>query len=159
MKPGLKSFILLVTTIMLSGCVQPDKGTIIDQNVVIIGLNWSYVNKIKADFKIDDASAYYNLYLNLRITPDYKYSNVFILIHQTDPDKKTKVIRYEFPLANPDGEWLGQGAGNLYNYQIVFKAHYKFPVKGNYHIEIEQNMRDNPLQEVSDVGLRVEKAE
>src|ERR1700748_3057942 len=151
MKPGLKSFILLVTTIMLSGCMQPDKNTIIDQNTVIAGLNWPYVNKVKADFKIDDIAASYNLYFNLRITPDYRYSNIFILVHQTGPDRKTKVVRYEFPLANPDGEWLGQGAGNLYNYQIAFKLRYKFPLKGNYHIELEQNMRDNPLHDGRDV--------
>ena len=36
-----------------------------------------------------------------------------------------------------------------------FRTNYKFPAKGVYHFYIEQNMRDNPLREVSDVGLRV----
>lgn len=72
--------------------------------------------------------------------------------------KKTSVTRYEVKLAGKDGEWFGKGSGNLYSYQVPFKTNIKFPAKGNYHFEIEQNMRDNPLHEVSDVGLRVEKA-
>lgn len=162
MKSGLKSYILLIgaaTVLFFNSCIKPDKNTIIDQNISIYDLNWSYVNKIKIDFKIDDAAATYNLFLNLRVTSNYRYSNIFILIHQTGPDKKNKTVRFEFKLANPDGEWLGQGTGNLYNYQVPFEAGYKFPVNGTYQIELEQNMRDNPLHEVSDVGLRVEKAQ
>ncbi len=162
MKIGLKSYVLLTvaaTVLFLNSCIKPDKNTIIDQNISIYDLNWSYVNKIKINFKIDDAAATYNLFLNLRVTSNYRYSNIFILIHQTGPDKKTKTARFEFKLANPDGEWLGQGTGNLYNYQVPFEAGYKFPVKGTYQIELEQNMRDNPLHEVSDVGLRVEKVQ
>jgi len=160
MKKSFKSYILLLAASMLllmDSCVQPDKNTVIDSNVSIFDLNWSYVNKVRFDFKIDDSSAKYNLFLNLRVTPNYRYSNIFILIHQTSPDKKTKTARFEFKLANPDGEWLGQGTGNLYSYQIPFEAGYKFPKLGTYRIELEQNMRDNPLHEVSDVGLRIEK--
>ena len=157
MKPGFKSLLVLWVAIGLAGCLQADKNTIIDQNTVIVDQNWPYVNKIKEDFTIDDALATYNLYLNLRVTPDYKYSNIFILVHQTGPDKKTTTVRYEFKLANADGEWLGEGSGNLYTYQDAFKTQYKVPAKGKYHIELEQNMRDNPLHNVSDVGLRVEK--
>lgn len=162
MKSGFKSYVLLMGAAMLllfNGCIRADKNTIIDQNISIYDLNWSYVNKIGVDFDITDPSAAYNLFFNLRVTPNYRYSNIFVLIHQTGPGKKTKTVRVEFKLANPDGEWLGQGTGNLYKYQIPFEAGYKFPAKGTYRIELEQNMRDNPLHEVSDVGLRVEKVE
>lgn len=132
---------------------------IVDKNEEIGNQNWSYNNKVSSDFTITDAAAAYNLYFNLRVTPDYRYSNIFVLIHQTGPDKKTETTRYEFTLASKDGEWLGQGTGNLYSYQVPFKTNYKFPAKGKYHIEIEQNMRDNPLHQVSDAGVRVERAE
>jgi gliding motility-associated lipoprotein GldH len=46
----------------------------------------------------------------------------------------------------------------MYSYQINFKENYKFPAKGTYIFELEQNMRDNPLDHVSDAGIRVEKA-
>jgi gliding motility-associated lipoprotein GldH len=151
-------FSWLAAVILLSaGCT--DKNAIIDQNSKVPDHNWTYLNKFKYDVKIDDEKIAYNLYFNLRVTGDYKYSNIFVLITQTGPDGKSRVKRYELKLADKDGEWLGEGSGNLYSYQSPFLTNYKFPAKGIYHFYIEQNMRDNPLSEVSNVGLRVEKAE
>jgi gliding motility-associated lipoprotein GldH len=39
---------------------------------------------------------------------------------------------------------------------LIYKEGYKFPSVGTYTIIIEQNMRDNPLKNISDVGIRVE---
>ena len=145
------SFLLL----LLAGCV--DRNRVIDTNEEVPNQNWTYLNKFKFDFTIDNEKATYNLYMNLRVTGNYKYSNLFVLITQTGADKKETTKRYELTLANREGEWLGKGSGNLYNYQLRFLTNYQFSKKGAYHIYIEQNMRDNPLTEVSDVGLRVEK--
>lgn len=147
--------VCLFLGILLGSC--NDTRTVIDNNMAITDHNWSYVNKIKFDCKIDDENTGYNLFLNLRVTDNYKYSNLFILISESSAGNKAKVTRYEVKLATHDGQWLGKGSGNLYSYQVPFKTNFKFPAKGNYHFEIEQNMRDNPLHEVSDVGLRVEK--
>jgi len=150
-------FVFSVIVLASSGCT--DRAAVIDQNTAVTDHNWSYLNKFKYSVKIDDEKAAYNLYMNLRVTADYKYSNLFVLITQVRPDKKSQIKRYELKLANKDGEWLGNGSGNLYSYQVSFLTNYKFPVKGIYSFYIEQNMRDNPLHEVSDVGLRVEKAQ
>jgi gliding motility-associated lipoprotein GldH len=160
MKSALKYLfpvLFIATGLMWSGCSDPN--AIIDQNTEITNNNWAYTNKIKETVKIDDEHQAYNLYLNLRVTADYKYSNIFVIIHQTGPDHKTINTRLEFKLANPDGEWLGDGSGNLYAFQIPFSQDYKFAQKGTYTFQIEQNMRDNPLRQVSDVGLRIEKAQ
>jgi gliding motility-associated lipoprotein GldH len=146
---------LLVLT-MLSGCSDPS--AVFDNSMDIADHNWSYVNRVKFDVKVDDAKAAYNQYLNLRVTGNYRYSNIFVLVSQTLPGKKKQTTRFEVKLANPDGEWLGKGSGNLYSYQVLLHKGYHFPAAGVYHFEVEQNMRDNPLHEISDVGLRVEKA-
>lgn len=145
----------LLLIMALASCSDPN--AVIDKNIEIDNHNWSYGNLVKFDVKIDDEKVPYNLYFNLRVTGNYKYSNIFILFHQTGPDNKPAVNRMEFKLANTDGEWLGDGSGNLYSYQMIFRQGYRFPAKGIYHFAIEQNMRDNPLHEISDVGLRVEK--
>ena len=149
------SFLLLIVIVM-AGCADPN--TVIDRNLELPNHNWSYVNKLKYDVKIDDEAAVYNIYFNLRVTADYKYSNIFILLHRGGNGKKIDTNRYEFKLANPNGEWLGAGSGNLYTYQFPLLNQFKFPAKGTYHFEIEQNMRDNPLREINDAGLRIEKA-
>ena len=133
-----------------------NNGTVADTNQAINARNWSYVNKVRVPVKIENEKLLYNVYINLRHTADYKYSNIFLLVHMKGPDGKVLTERKEFKLALPDGQWLGKGSGNLYSYQLPFKQRYKFPRKGNYLFEIEQNMRDNPLKEITDVGLRIE---
>ncbi|MEO6849974.1 MAG: gliding motility lipoprotein GldH [Mucilaginibacter sp.] len=146
---------MAATMLFVAGCTDPK--SIVDQSTAIDNHNWSYSNKIRYNVKIDDASIPYNLYINLRVTGDYRYSNMFVLLKRNGPKLKG-VTRFEITLANKDGEWYGQGSGNLYSYQVPLITNFKFPEKGNYEFEFEQNMRDNPLREVSDVGVRVEKA-
>lgn len=157
MRHGLNIFLVAGLCVFLTACNDPQ--AIVDQNTAIKNHNWTYVNKVKVDVNITDEKATYNLFFNLRHTTDYKYSNIFVLIREKGPGQKLVTRRHEFKLANPDGEWLGKGSGNLFSYQFPLKTNYKFPAKGVYHFVIEQNMRDNPLKEVSDAGLRVEKAE
>ena len=141
--------------LFLNGCTDPN--AVFDQNSPIENHNWSYANQVHNTFKIDDPSIPYNLYISLRVTGEYKYSNIFVLVHKSGPKLKG-TTRFEIKLADLDGEWLGKGSGNLYSYQLPIMTNFKFPEKGTYTFSIEQNMRDNPLHEVNDVGMRVEKA-
>lgn len=144
-------------TTILASC--QDQSAIVDTNIELDKHNWSYTEKVKVPLNIESEDIPCNLYLNLRHTSDYKYSNIFLLIHITGPDGKKSTERREFKLALPDGEWLGSGSGNLYSYQILFKENFKFPLKGKYIIELEQNMRDNPLDHITDAGIRVERVD
>lgn len=157
MRQGLSKFLIVALCVFLFACNDPQ--AIVDKNTAFKNHRWTYVNKIKVDVEITDEKVAYNLFMNFRHTPDYKYSNIFVLIRESGPGQKLVTRRHEFKLANPDGEWLGSGSGNLFSYQFPIKTNYKFPKKGIYRMVIEQNMRDNPLKEVSDAGLRVEKAE
>jgi len=150
--------VVIALLFTFTGCSDPER--VMDESISIANHNWIYGNKIKFDVDIKDAQASYNLYLNVRVTSAYRYSNMFVLVYQSQgPTNKATTTRYELKLASPTGEWLGKGSGSMYSYQIPFKQQFRFPVAGKYHFEIEQNMRDNPLRSVSDVGLRVEKAE
>ena len=152
----LKLFLILFIALTISSCVD---NSIVDVYKEISRRNWSYIKKVSIPVQIDDAGKPYNLYMNLRHTADYRYSNIFVRIHQIEPGGKKTTERKEFQLAYPDGEWLGSGAGNLYSYRLLFRKKYKFPSTGKYVFEFEQNMRDNPLREVRDVGMRIEVAQ
>lgn len=157
MKPNTHLFLFIV--LMTMGLIScKDSVTVADTNFELNRQNWSYTEKIRIPVTIDEVDIPYNIYLNLRHTSNYKYSNIFLLIHIISPDGKRITERREFKLALPDGEWLGSGSGNMYSYQLLIKDNYRFPVKGKYIFELEQNMRDNPLDHVTDAGIRVEKA-
>lgn len=138
-----------------AGCENPN--ALVDVYTPIDQHNWTYTKKVSVPVKIEDSAAVYRVFINLRHTSDYKYANLFIRIREIHPDRKSKIYRREFRLANPDGEWLGTGSGDLYDYQLLLHPKFRFSQKGTYIFELEQNMRDNPLREISDVGLRVEK--
>ena len=153
---GFLKLFLIFSTLFFTSCTD---NALVDTSQEITNRNWSYIGKISIPVKIDDPAKLYNVYMNLRHTADYKYSNIFVLIHEIGPDRKKTTERKEFKLAYPEGEWLGSGSGNLYSYQLPIKENYKFPAAGTYTFVFEQNMRDNPLREISDVGLRVAPAE
>lgn len=144
----------IVFASFLTGCTS----SIIDSNVEIPERKWTYRNHIRTAYEIKDSTKVYNLYFKLRHTADYRYSNIFILAHFKDGKNKiTK--RYQYRLAKNDGEWLGSGSGNIFSYRLPLLTNYRFANKGKFEIEIEQNMRDNPLLEISDVGISIEAAE
>lgn len=76
---------------MLVSC--NDQQAIIDTNIELDKYNWSYSEKVKTPFTIEQVEKKYNLFLNLRITSDYKYSNLFLLIHIIDPNGKKTTER------------------------------------------------------------------
>lgn len=146
--------VLLLTGLLATGC---DQEAVLDRNVPIAEPGWSYGFMPEFELEIDDTTARYSLQLNLRHTGDYKYSNLFILMHTINPAQDTLSNRFEFTLAAPDGRWLGDGAGHIYSYRIPFSDSTYFPVPGTYRILLEQNMRDPVLPAIEDVGLRIEK--
>lgn len=136
---------------LFSGC---DTNNIVDVNHTMRARNWSYADKIKATVDIKDSNQTYNIYFKLRHTSDYRYSNIFVRLNvKTAQMKRSR--RYEFKLAQSDGAWNGSGSGNLYTYTFPLLTGFKFPAPGSYELELEQNMRDNPLKEISDVGIKV----
>lgn len=106
---------------------------------------------------VTDPQIPYNIYFKLRHTGDYRYSNIYILLHISGGGLEKQTKRYEYKIAQPDGQWNGSGSGNLYTYSLPLLTNYKFPKAGKYQFEIEQNMRDNPLHEVSDAGILISK--
>jgi|EP01118_Nematostelium_gracile_P011689 gliding motility-associated lipoprotein GldH len=145
-------FFLAFISIATLGC---DTNNLADLNVSMPKRNWSYVNKVKASVEIKDHSKPHTVYFKLRHTADYRYSNIFVLLHVKAPGQKKTTRRFEYKLAESDGQWLGSGSGNLFTYKLNMLTNYRFPANGVYEFEIEQNMRDNPLKEVSDAGITV----
>lgn len=149
-----RSKILLLFVAVLvafSGC---DTNNIADTNQTMPSRNWSYANKVKVVVDIKDSNKLFNIYFKLRHTADYRYANIFVLFNVKSTQKRRN-RRYEFKLAQADGQWNGSGSGNLYTYTFPLLTNFKFPTPGKYELELEQNMRDNPLKEISDVGIKV----
>jgi gliding motility-associated lipoprotein GldH len=153
-----KSTFLLVVSgffaVLLTAC---DPARVYDENRTIENNAWYFGNKIPFDVQIKDTTKYYNVLVNLRVDANYKYSNIFMLVHTTNPDKKTDQRRIEIRLADESGRWMGSGLGDLYDYRFPAFRKVKFPQQGFYRFELEQNMRDDTLMHIKSAGIRVEE--
>jgi len=128
-----------------------------EQNKPITNRSWTYDDKAEFPIHITEKQAKYDVFINLRHGPDYDFSNIFVLLHQKGPQLTDTAYRKEIPLAQLDGRWLGKSAGTLYEVQYLAHPNFVFPDTGVYTFVLEQNMRQNPLIDISDVGIKLVK--
>ncbi|MDZ4667837.1 MAG: gliding motility lipoprotein GldH [bacterium] len=151
-----RSFTFTLVASLLLLLVACDSAKLIDENKDIPDQAWYYKNKLDFDVNIDDTNKTYNVYVNLRVGANYKYSNFFVMVNQTSPSKIESKERKELTLIDDAGNWLGKGLGDLYDYQVPIYPQMRFKEKGIYHFELEQNMREDTLQPVYSAGMRIE---
>ena len=146
----------LIFGVLLFIACDPDY--VIDENKEITNGEWHFENRVPFEVEITDTSYSYNVYVNFRIGADYKYRNIYVQLHSTNPQKKTTTDRLEFTLADAQGKWLGSGLGDLHDYQLPAFKNVTMHQLGLYRFELEQFMREDILKDVKAVGVRVEKA-
>lgn len=154
-KPSLCTLLLLtILSLSLSSC---DRSVLFEENVRIPDNRWDAANVIKLEADIPDTAQLYNLYVNVRNAGGYPYSNIFLFLNTTLPDGKRSRDTLEVTLADDNGQWLGDGMGDIWDNRALFRERMRFPQSGRYTFEIEQAMRQNPLPQIMDVGLRIER--
>lgn len=120
---------------------------------------WKTESKLTYEVDIEDAKTLNDVYITVRHADAYPYSNLFVFLTTTYPDGKSSVDTCELILANKKGEWIGDGAGDIWDNKIPLKKNVRFPQTGKYKFTFEQAMRSNPLPLIMDFGMVIEKAE
>jgi gliding motility-associated lipoprotein GldH len=128
-----------------------------DDNKSLEGNVWKADNILRFEVGLQDTASICKFYLNVRNTTTYRYSNLFLFINTTFPDGKEARDTVECLLADVSGKWLGKGISNVRDNQILLRRGIRFPQQGMYIFEIEQAMREDELQGIMDVGLRIAK--
>ena len=133
-----------------------NNNVIYDESVVIPNASWNNQDLPYFDVNIEDTTSSYNFYFNIRHLENYKYSNFYMFLHTTFPNGNQTHDTIELILAYPDGRWIGKGSGSMRSNQILLNNNLHFPLRGNYHFEIEQAMREPVLNGITDVGVKFE---
>ncbi len=152
----MKSIVLVIITFALLSCNQ----NVVFNDYTRIGETegWARNIPIKFDVDIKDTNATYDIYVNVRQATGYPYSNLFLHLNTEYPDHKNFTDTLECLLANERGEWLGDGAGDLWDNKILFKKAVRFTTIGKHIFTFKQGMRLDPLPLILDVGLTIEKS-
>ncbi len=119
------------------------------------------------EFKINstDTLTPCDLFVNLRNTKAYKYSNLFLIVEMNFPNGKTIKDTLEYRMTTPDGTFLGTGLASVKENKLWYKEKVVFNEVGDYTVKIQHAMRKNGsvkgianLEGVTDVGFRIEKS-
>ncbi len=119
---------------------------------------WFAKDKAVFDVDVKDNTSLNNISLMVRHADAYPYSNIFLFLETTYPDGKVEKDTLEVILANGKGEWMGSGAGDIFDFKVAIKKNVKFPMTGTYKFAFQQAMRTDPLPLVMDFGFEIEKS-
>ena len=136
------------------GC-SGEKDTFYNEFREVPAAGWQWHDSRRYTFTITDSTVWYELSCGLRITGSYSYSNIWLLYQLNGPEKSVK-NQFEIGLSDQTGKWTGKGMSNLISYEKVFLPAVKLK-PGTYTLELMQNMRDEKLRAVSDIGLKIRK--
>ncbi len=149
-------FLLIANSLQLvtSSCTSID---LYEKSVAIPGHAWKSSYKPSFTFTIKDTSSPYQLFLVLRHNDKYNYNNIYINLGiQLPGSDSVRTIRKDLTLATNEQGWLGTGMDDIYEHRIKFGEPELFRA-GVYTFTIQQIMREDPLGNVLNVGLRLEK--
>jgi gliding motility-associated lipoprotein GldH len=149
----MKFVIIFIVVCSLTACNQIE---LFEKNTPIPNLKWQNNFNATGVFNIIDTTALYNVFVVLRHTDAYAYNNIWLNIGLQGPGDSMKTQKINLPLVRSDAEgWKGIGMNDIWEIREKIA---QLPLKnGNYSFSIAQIMRDNPLQHIMSVGLRLEK--
>jgi gliding motility-associated lipoprotein GldH len=142
--------------ITLAAC---DKQVVYEKNKRIPEASWNKNQILEFPVEIADTIQPHHIFINVRNLNTYPLSNLFLFVTITSPDGLHNRDTVQCYLAEPSGKWVGKGFGNVWSNRFRYKSNVRFPVSGVYHFKVEQAMRMEDLEGISDVGLRVEIVE
>ncbi len=129
-----------------------------EKTVSIPQHQWSSSFRPEFEFDIPDSTTSYNIFLVIRHSEKYNYSNIFLNLYIKGPGSDSTVkIQKEALLATDAKGWLGTGMNDIYEHRVLLAPDQQLK-PGRYYFTLEQIMRENPLAQVLNVGLRIEKA-
>lgn len=142
-------FVLLIA----NGC-RPDPNSFSDfRNIETPG--WLYSQRITFTPQHSDSIMETDMFLTLRHTNQYPYSNIWIEVVSGDIEKGTVTDTVNIQLADIYGNWLGKGSGVLYQLETPIKL-------GMQHISlspvtIRHIMKTDTLPGIDLLGLTASK--
>lgn len=156
-RTGFLCLLLVFGSMGLWSCQHID---LYEKNLPIPGHQWQSSFKPEFEFTITDTAATYQLYIVLRHTEKYNWNNMWVNMEAQMPGGARQLFKLELPLATNEKGWLGSAMDDIYEHRvplILDPEKFNFNKSGSYKFAVQHIMREDPLQHVMNIGLRVEK--
>ena len=150
-------FFLIPGSLLLfqTSCTTVD---VFEKNAAIPQHAWSSQFKPSFSFEIKDTAARYNVYIVLRHTDAYRYKNIWVNLAIQPPTGDPRSQPLHLELATDEKGWLGSGMDDIFEHRIIINPERPASLKaGTYQYTVSNIMRDDPLNNILNVGIRLEK--
>jgi gliding motility-associated lipoprotein GldH len=153
-------FVLLISYFIIPACGTVD---VFEKHATIPQQIWKSSFKPEIIFNIEpkDTTARFNIFIVIRHTDAYRYKNIWLNLHTESPNGVVKNLPVDLQLATDQKGWLGSGMDDIFEHRILITPP-QSPVPlsaGTYRFKLENIMREDPLKNVMNVGIRLEKVE
>lgn len=144
----MNKLIIVLSLFSAAACISPSHEYARFETVK--GQQWAYSDTLKFGYKPVKAEKL-RISLSVRYQKEYEFSNLWLKI--TD---KEGVSRVDIPLFDAEGTPLGKCSSGLCTQTISWKD-VEVGESDSLYFSVVQNMRRDPLENVSDFGLVIDK--
>lgn len=152
----MRRFLVFASLLILFSC---DNARVYQQQVDFPEKAWLINNRPRFDFEIKNHTQNYNIYYTVRNSLEFPYSRMFVNYSLQDSSgieiRKNLLSAYLFDqkTGRPEGD---SGLGDLFDHRFPIVTDFHFDKPGIYSITLEQFNRQDTLQGVLAIGVRVE---
>lgn len=126
----------------------------------IDGEAWYRDSMLVFDVPVADTSVTYRVEVDVRHAGDYAYRNLYVGRDVLNAGGTVYHDTAEFQLASPEGRWLGDGIAGLKTVTLAYRSEgLRFPKAETYRFRMQHLMRDEPLQGIHSVALKLYRTE
>jgi gliding motility-associated lipoprotein GldH len=150
-----KLYLIIFLSAILAACI---KINLFEKQAVIPSQQWFYNDVPQFSFHIDDTTSLYNVYIVLRHTDLYQYNNIWLRVGLKTPKDSMNFQNINVIMGTDSKGWQGTGMDDIFEVRKnISAAPFSFKTAGDYTFSVAQIMRENPLNHILNVGIRIEK--
>lgn len=150
----MRSIVTAMCMLLLFAC---DTSRVYDKNAEIVNDAWYYDQPLAFSIHVIDTSTSYNMFINVRHTDAYAFNNLLLDMETIFPDSTKQHDKINVQLSETGGKWTGDCIDNVCYNSVLIRTAFTFPEPGTFTFILTQDMRINPITEIMDVGMKIEK--
>ena len=122
----------------------------------IPGEAWYADSMLVFDVAIADTTATYRVEVDVRHAGTYAYRNLYVGRDVLNKGGTVYHDTAEFQLASLEGQWIGDGITGLKTVTLPYRSEgLRFPKADTYRFRLQHLMRDEPLEGIHSVALKL----
>jgi gliding motility-associated lipoprotein GldH len=148
-------FTFLIVSLFIFSC---NKNRIFEEhNTNFPKFRWDKTNIVEFSPEITDNEGNYKIFIAVRHIAGFQLKDINVKLNIISPSGEETTKDYNLPLYDKNNEALSDCAGDYCDLEILVENNFKFKETGKYKFRISHQMSINPIPNVMEVGLIIDK--